>query len=615
MPALRRTPKRREKSGLTKAIRERLIHGHWFSFLAGPGEVEPDKETLYALWQEHWQSIFAECERPWASRVFDEDEPWPPKFNQRDWITSKADERAVENGCYFDWLSGDRVVKFFHRYLRHSIGEFAGKPFEPMPFQRDDILMPLFGWKRADGTRRFRRALIFVPKKNGKSAKCSGISLYLLVGDDEPGAHVFNAASDRDQAGIVFDEAVNMVKASPNLNACLKITPSKKKISHPATNSFYRALSADVPTAEGRNIHGLIFDELHAQKTRTMFDTLRYGGAARKQPLQVSITTAGYDKNSVCYEEYTRGKKVLSGEIEDDAFFAYIKEYVPNDKLKHDEGWKNPKNHEKANPAWGVLINPVEFAEACREAQDSPTKENSFRRYRLNQWTDVESRWIKSEKWEACATPIDINSLVGKTCYAGLDMSSTTDLTAFVMVFPVEGFFDIVPIIFIPEENALQRERRDRVPYVTWERQGYIEFTPGNVIDQDYIRERINELGEVYEIKEIAVDRWNSTHLQVQLAGDGFTVIQFGQGFASMSGPTKEFEKLVLTGKIRHGGHPVLTWCVSNLVVQTDAAENLKPDKERSPERIDAAVAAIMGLGRCLVNDSDEGDLPQFGVY
>ncbi len=506
------------------------------------------------------------------------------------WVRSPHDERAVLEGCRFDMRAAQRVQTFFTKFLRHSKGQWAGQPFKLLDWQWREVVAPLFGWKRADGTRRYRRAYIEVPKKNGKSTLFSGLSLYLLAGDGEPGAEVYSAAVDRDQASIVFNEAANMVEVSPQLSSRLNVVRSTKRIVMPRTRSFYKALSADVPAKEGLNAHAVLIDELHAQKTRQLWDTLRYSGASRRQPLHLSVTTAGFDRHSICWEQHDYAEKVLDGTIEDSSFLPFIAAAGAEDN------WTDPEVWGKANPSFGVTIDKEQFAEDCREAQESPAKENSFRRYRLNQWTEQDVRWLSLKKWDACRAPL--GELQGCECYAGLDLSSTTDISALVMVFPSGDCYDVLPFFWVPEEGARKRERRDRVPYTAWIRDGYMEATPGEVIDYDRIRKKINELGQQYHIREIAIDRWNATQLATQLEGDGFEVVAFGQGYASMNWPCKKLEELVLGGKIAHGGHPVLRWMAGNVSIEKDAADNWKPSKKKSIERIDGIVALIMALDR-----------------
>jgi phage terminase large subunit-like protein len=506
-------------------------------------------------------------------------------------IVTASDVAAANAGCYFDAAAGERVVMFFERFLRHSKAPWAGKPFTLMDWQKDDVLRPLFGWKRADGTRRFRVGYIEIPKKNGKSTLCAGLSLFLLMADGETGAEVYSAAADRDQASIVFNEAAKMAQAAPALAPRLEIIHSRKTIHHAASGSVYRALSAEVNTKEGLNISGLIFDELHAQKSPELWDALRYGGASRRQPLLVAITTAGCDRQSIGWEQHEYAAKVLEGAITDEAFFAFIRAATPEDD------WTSPATWRKANPSLGITISEEDFAKDCAEARELARKENPFKRYRLNIWTEQADRWLQMDKWDACAGEVDEAQLIGRPCYAGLDLASTTDVAALVLVFPDEGGALVMSRFWIPSERSIERQRRDGVPYETWVKQGLIERTQGNVIDYDLIRKRINELGQRYEIRQIAIDRWNATQLATQLSGDGLEVVMFGQGFASMSAPTKELEKLVLAGRLAHGGNEVLRWMAGNVATETDAAGNVKPSKKKSTQRIDGIVALIMALG------------------
>lgn len=515
-------------------------------------------------------------------------EETPSSADWTAWIRTPADELAVENGCWFDIDAAERVRHFFRRFLRHSKGQWADKPFELLDWQWQDVVAPLFGWKRTDGTRRYRRGYVEVPKKNGKSTLFAGLSLYLLTCDSEPGAEIYSAAVDRDQASIVFNEGANMVDRSPHLTSRLSVIRSTKRIVDHRSRSLYRALSADVPAKEGINAHAVLIDELHAQRTRDLWDTLRYAGASRRQPLHLSITTAGFDRHSICYEQHDYALKVLDGTVKDAAFFAYIA------AAGNKDDWTAPEVWRKANPSFGVTIDAEQFAEDCREAQESPAKENSFRRYRLNQWTEQDVRWMSMQKWDACAD--EVGDLSGRTCFAGLDLSSTTDVSALVLVFPNDDGYSVLPFFWVPEEGARQRERRDRVPYGDWVREEFMEATPGEVVDYDRIRNRINELGKQYYISQVAIDRWNATQLATQLAGDGFEMIAFGQGYASMSAPTKKLEEVVLARRLRHGGHPVLRWMAGNVSIEQDAADNWKPSKKKSCERIDGIVALVMGL-------------------
>ena len=519
----------------------------------------------------------------------------PRKKQTRLPITLRSDAERQGLDYYFDPEAAQHVVGFFEGWLRHSKGKHAGQPFALLDWQTA-MLGELFGWKRLDdNTRRYRMAYISTAKKQGKSTLLAGIGLYMLAFDGEAGAEIFGCGADREQASIVFREAASMVRASPKLSRVLEVIDSRRTIAYRNASSFYRVLSADAFRAEGLNIHGLLFDELHAQRDRRLWDALRYGGAAREQPLIVSITTAGYDRNSICWEQYAYAKAVLRDWTHDPTFFPCIYEADEKDEWTDEEIWP------KANPSWGVTIKPEDFAADCREAQLSSTKENSFRRYRLNQWTQQDTRWIKMEAWDACASeppgPLD-----GRECWCGLDLATTYDTSAFVAVFPApDGTYDVLCRFWIPGDNALEREKRDRVPYATWAKEPStgLTMTDGNVTDYDVIRRDINQFAKTYNVRQVAIDRWNATQLSLQLQGDGIEVVGFGQGFGSMSSPSKQLEGLIVSGKLRHGGNPVLSWMASNASVKVDAAGNIKPIKppHGSSDRIDGVVALVMGIG------------------
>jgi len=502
---------------------------------------------------------------------------------------------AIKQGLefYFDSQRAEHVLAFFQDWLRHSKGRFAGQPFHLLEWQQE-MLAELFGWARVDnGLRRYRMAYISTAKKSGKSTILAGIGLYLLLADGEAGAEIYGAATDRESASIVFREAASMVRASPLLSAALEVVDSRRTIAYRSAASFYRVLSADAFRAEGLNIHGLLFDELHAQRDRRLFDSLRYGGAAREQPLLVSITTAGYDRASICYEQYAYAKAVQNDWRHDPTFFPCIYE-VPAE-----EDWKSPDAWPKANPSWGVTINEADFAADCREAQQSVSKEGSFRRYRLNQWTSQDTRWIKMETWQACNSQPP-HDLVGRECWCGLDLASTYDTSAFVACFPADdGSLDVLCRFWIPSDNMTERERRDKVPFLQWANGGFVSATSGNVTDYDVIRRDIVEFASTHNVRKLAIDRWNATQLANQLQGDGINVVQWQQGFAGMSAPSKLLETLLSAGKIRHGGNPVLQWMAGNVAIRQNADGHIRPvkPKENSHERVDGIISLVMALG------------------
>jgi phage terminase large subunit-like protein len=508
----------------------------------------------------------------------------------QDFVRTKSDEAAVDAGCYFDLAAAEHVRRFFEKFLRHSKGQFAGKKFELLDWQWDRVIAPLFGWRSPDGSRRFRRCGIAVPKKNGKSTLLAGLGLYLLCADREPGAEIYSAAADRAQASIIYNEAASMVDASRALAKRIKVRRASKILRYPRKNSCYQALSADVPTKDGLNIHGLLFDELHTQQTRALWNTLRYGGASRRQPLIIWITTAGTDRDSLGFEQWQQALAIQESRAVDISYHAVI--YAAGE---HDD-WKDEATWRKANPSYGLTIDERDFREACDEAKASPVNENNFRRYRLNQWCAQETRWIGLDKWGECARPYTAADLAGKPCYVGLDLSTTTDLTAAAFLFREEGAYKVLPYFWLPQTALRTRERTNRTRLDAWAREGHIKLTPGDVVDYGIVRDDLRKLAEQFKVKQFCIDPWNATQIATDLAGDGFKVEYVRTGFASISAATKEFEKLVLGGLIAHNSHPVLTWMIGNIAVEQDASGNIKPTKKKSSEKIDGVVAAILAL-------------------
>ena len=499
---------------------------------------------------------------------------------------------------WFDEKVASKAVRFFEKHLRHSKGEWAGQPFILQPHQREEV-RNIYGWKRTvDGLRKIRTVYKEVPRKEGKSTEAAGHGLYLTFADGEPGAEVYSAAADTRQASIVFDEAKLMALSSPALAERSNVF--RRRIVNKANNSFYEVLSAEAGTKYGFNAHGIIFDEMHAQPNRELWDVLRTSTGARRQPLTIIITTAGYDRESICWELHDYAIKVRDGIVKDDSFYPII--YAADEE----DDWTDPVIWKKANPNLGITIKMEYLEQECAKAKESPAYQNTFRRLHLNQWTEQEERWIDMAKWDACDGAVDAEALKGRMCYAGLDLASTSDLAALVLVFPPEGeddFYCLLPRFWIPAENLHKRSLKDRVAYDAWVRAGFITATPGNIIDFAYIRQEINDLNRDYDIAEIAFDRWGAVQLSTQLTDDNFEMVPFGQGFASMGAPTKELMGLVLGGKVAHGNHPVLRWMASNMVVKQDPAGNMKPDKGKARQKIDGIVAAIMGLDRAMRNE------------
>ena len=444
----------------------------------------------------------------------------------------------------------------------------------------------------------------FIPTHNSELA--AAVALLLCCGDGEERAEVYGCAADRQQASIVFEVAADMVRMCPALGKRVKILASQKRMVYLPTNSFYQVLSAEAYSKHGFNIHGVVFDELHTQPNRKLFDVMTKGsGDARMQPLYFLITTAGTDTQSICYETHQKAKDILEGRKIDQTFYPVIY------GAKEDEDWTDPEVWKRSNPSLGITVGIDKVQAACDSARQNPAEENSFRQLRLNQWVKQSVRWMPMDKWDACATPVDAEALEGRVCYGGLDLSSTTDVTAFVLVFPPtdeDEPFAVRPYFWIPEENLELRVRRDHVPYDVWQKKGFLQTTEGNVVHYGFIEKFIEELGEKYNIREIAFDRWGAVQMVQNLESMGFTVVPFGQGFKDMSPPTKELMKLTLEKKIAHNGHPVLRWMADNIFIRTDPAGNIKADKEKSTEKIDGVIALIMALDRAIRcgNDTSE---------
>lgn len=488
-----------------------------------------------------------------------------------------------------------RVVRFFETVLRHSKGQIAGQHFTLLPWQHD-IFRELFGRLKPDGTRQHRVGYIELPKKNGKSTLLAGLALYGLVADDEPGAEIYGAACDREQAGIIYREAASMVRASPALSKVLEVIDSRKTIVHKASNSFYRVLSAEAFRAEGLNIHMLLFDELHAQRDRRLWDALRYGGAARRQPLILSITTAGeLDRNALWWEQRTYSERCAADPGLDPSFFGCVYKADEADDPFTEATWH------KANPSLGHTITLESFAADALEARNSPSKLNSFLRYRLNVPTASDVRWILPDKWAACGG--ELRHLNGRQAFVGLDLSSTIDLTCAVYLFPDEdGSFDVLPFFWAPAEGAAARARKDKVPYLDWAKASteygpLLRLTDGNATDYDTVRRDINEISKRFVIRQMGIDPWNAQHISQQLQADGFEIVEFRQGYGSFSSPAKYLEACILQGRIRHANHHVLSAHAAAVAIEMNHAGDIKPSKAKSTERIDGIVALIEAVG------------------
>ena len=501
-------------------------------------------------------------------------------------------------GIYFDEDAADHAIGFFS-FLKHSKGEWAGCSFELEPWQQF-IVGSIFGWKRADGTRRFRTVYIEVPRKNGKSTLISGIGLYLFVADGEPGAEVYTAATKRDQARITHGEATRMVKASPVLRK--RVGVYKDNLHIEPTAAKFEPLGADGDTMDGLNIHGALVDELHAHKTRAVWDVLETATGARRQPMMVAITTAGFDQTGICYEQREYVSKVLKGTVQDDTYFGFI--------ACMDEGddWTSPKTWRKANPNFGISVKEDDLKRKCDKAKEMPAAQNNFLTKHLNKWTQQADRWIPLDLWDKNAGIVNETDLTGRTCYGGLDLSSVSDITAWALAFPRDDDpeeMDILVRCWCPEARLHDRQNKYRDQYKSWAKQGYLTTTPGDAIDYAFIRAQVLKDAETFGLVDLNVDRLFQAHqLATELAEEGLSVVGMGQGFLSMAQPVKEFELRLLKCKLHHGGNPVLRWMADNVAVKRDPAGNLKPDKANSQGKIDGIVALIMALDRAMRNEN-----------
>ena len=504
--------------------------------------------------------------------------------------------------CIFDEEAAQLACDFFPEMLHHVKGEWAGTPIILEDWQKA-VIGNTFGWKRPDGTRRYREVFLYVPRKNSKTTMAAGIVVLSLFCDGEPGAEIYSAAGDRDQATLVYVPVRKMIEKNPRLIELCKVYTATKRILLDDNISYYTALSADAGTKHGYNASVVVVDELHVQPNRELVDVLKTSMGTRRQPLMMYLTTADYKRKSICNETYEYACKVRDGVIENPSFLPIIYEATEKDDWADEEVWK------KANPNYGVSVKPEFLRSEFQKAQDSPQFENTFKRLYLNIQTETDVKFFDMQRWDNCDERINESELSGKECFAGFDLAANKDVAGYVLLFPCDDKYVVLPRLFIPKDNAYRRERQDRVPYTTWANDGYLIMTPGNVIDFSYIQKSFWGDCSKFKIRECAFDRWGFEALRQQFLADGAPedmFVAFGQGYASMSAPTSELEKLILAEKIIHNQNPVLRWMASNTVVQQDAAGNIKPNKEKSPEKIDGIVMTIMALGRAITLPPEE---------
>lgn len=511
-------------------------------------------------------------------------------------------DNALEQGWHFDRKAAARAIKFIES-LKHTKGEWAGRKFLLEPWQQF-IIWNIFGWRLADGTRRFRYVYIEIARKNGKTTLSAGIGLYMLFADGESRPEVYSAATVKDQAKICFADAVEIVKATDLKNY---ITPYRNSIVYELKGGTFKPLSSDYGTHDGLNPSCGIIDEFHAHKDSGMFDVIKSAFGARRQPLMFIITTAGFNKNGACYAYRENVIKVLRGVNQDDTLFGMI--YT----LDSNEEWDNPKMWIKSNPNLGVSLSVDYLADQFKDAKNRPEAVRNVMTKNVNLWVDAEKTWILDEVWTKCDGLSRVEELQDCDCWGGLDLSNVSDITAFVLIFNENDRFQLLPFFWIPKDKMLEKIRKENINYDYWVREGYVKVTPGNVTDYDFVKADILKIAVDYNLKSTAYDRWNSSQTIIDLSNEGLTFNPFGQGYGSMSAPTKQFEALVLSGQLKHFGNPVLRWMLSSTLIKTDPAGNIKSDKEKSTQKIDGIVASIIALGEWMTDQANDDSNPYNG--
>jgi phage terminase large subunit-like protein len=496
---------------------------------------------------------------------------------------------GIDRGLYFDHKAAVKAMRWFN-FLRHSKGKkHVGKAFELAPWQAF-IVYSLFGWMRSDGTRRFRKAYISVAKKNGKTTFAAGIATYMMKPDNEPRAEVYSCATRYAQARICFDELKSMVRNSPGMPELF--TVFQNSVFDELSGSFFQPLSSDSQRQDGINPHFAIVDEYHAHPDNGLVDNIQSAMGSRTQPMMMMITTAGFNKFSPCYDEELTCKKILEGILDQDDKFSLIF------CLDEGDNWEDPTIWRKANPNMDISVDVTFLKNEYTDAMNNSRKVVNFQTKNLNMWVDSATGWIRHNDWKECNYGIDITKLEGKSCFGGLDLAAHEDFNTLTLIFDDEetGYTDVLMFAWLPESRI--EEKRDRVDYRSWVRQGWITTTPGNVID---IEQQVSDmLGIIkrFDVKSIGFDPHRAYHGVVQaLQAEDVKLNEFRQRTVEFDAPTREIEKMVLSRKLNHGGNPLLAWMVSNVEIMEDTSGNIKPSKGRSREKIDGVISLVMALG------------------
>lgn len=501
-------------------------------------------------------------------------------------------------GYYFDEQEAERAEQFFS-LLVHTKGKWAGTQFNLLGWQSQEFIRPLFGWKRPDGTRRFRTAYEEVPSKNGKSEKAAGIALKLTRADRELGAEVYAAAGDKDQGRIIFETAKAMVEGSPQLRRKARILRDAIVWESAVSGSVFRVVSADAPGKYGLNVHGLVFDELWVQPNRELWDALNEMTGSREQPLTVALTTAGiFDPTSICWEQHDYAERVAQGLVEDPHYLGVIYGAEPEDD------WRVPETWRKANPSLGVTKSEEYMAERAKRAANQPSYLNTFLRLHLGIWTKQLTRWIPVERWDETADLIKPGALKARTCVGGLHLVASTDITAWMLLFPAEDGYEVLGRFFVPEARMANLDERTSGQASAWAREGFLTVTPGDTTDYEAITTQVSKDAQTFDIQEIAYHRFGATQLANQLQDAGLEITPVTTGMAHLSPATKEFERRIMNKGFRHGGNPVLRWMVSNMAAKQDGDGNLKIDSQRSADTVVGPVALVMALSRAMLQET-----------